>query len=1148
MVDSTVQPQSVTLGTPRSVKADRVAAMSYDLLDKPASTSTPRVKTPEPIVGYTPTGATGKVDKSTAEQALDNYVAPVEATPLESFGAAFGARGIQYGRDIKSALIYDLDPTFKHQALSDEFFKTEGAGTPEEVKYLAQAKSYAHWADNKKYIIDNRIRLQAQSDNPISAVAGSLVDADLVLTAVPIVGVGSKVSTAAKVANRAAAGAIAGGTVVGVQSTLGDSLLATDAQRHTDAAIVSLARVFAPLAKGKAVTAPRALGETAETSAVVSPASTVPKVQTPSVAELTAQFDAAKAAALETRLTNAEIDALPKQGRGAARRLLQAQKRAEAYAVADSKYNPLIDAARATEENATSSVRIQELAQQGLDEIADLQRLPVGSPAQQVARNKHIAAIQSTWDELNYYTGGDTNTVVNKLLSNPAVNNGDDVVSATNVYLNNYNSRLMIMDDAIRDAIVHSGVKSNPYTRISRKYAKAQEEVSADFQEALQKVDSDVLEYVAKFDKLPDAAGYDALIKMYTPKTYIQDALRKYINSGLAEQVHKDMSGKGIITKEVLDANGAIKTVDGVEDIVRRPTYMPLRHSYDKIEDTVFRKGLATMDEVADFIGAQIAKQYPDLLKPKNAAKTFVLTERQVGQHFLQTQKDVAQGLSTVTATGMNKEQIANILTRTGNFTDKDARIAASNIFGEMHKQGTAVPKNLRKRIGWDWNLKLRTANGHNLTMRDLVDNNVIGNLEDYTRGMSHRIGLADYGIKSETELTNLLTDYLAKLPADVDVQTARQFMRNTKDTLMGKPIDSNPVPAGVRSAQVVADMFLLANSGLYTFMDIATQMQKVGLLKSLPYFKQGMGTMFKDLKHFSPVEAKNLEDILTGRMLATSRHRNFTVRYSDNFEVGGGIHEAAQYYGQTARFMNLSESLKRFQVGVLSGVYVNNLKGAMNGSTKELAFMKDKLLIDDTLLKKIQAEYAKHGDDVDSWSNGVRVKYEQKLFHDADNMAMNVHNGEVPAILEYSQVGRIIFPYMRYMFGMQNKVLRRTMARDGNAGLAKLLAVQIPTAMLIGAAINVRLGKEPTEDLAGVSLRSMTALGALNYPIEVAMSGLEGGGVTAIVPFSKAYKFGSEVLTGGGDEEVTATQLVKNSPLNSNVILDYLLLGLEED
>ncbi|QGH73785.1 internal core protein [Vibrio phage vB_VhaP_VH-5] len=1087
-------------------------------------------------VGYERTGAKGFTPKSTLELQTEQHTEPVKATMLESFGAGFGGAGIQYARDIRSAFIYDLDPNFKHQALSNEFFEQNGAGTPEEVKYLAESKTLEDWQERKSYVLDKRMRQQAMSDNPVSGIAGSLVDADIAASAVPIIGWGGKAGSVARTANRIGAGATAGAATAGTQAALGDSLLRTEGEQMTDVAIMSVARALAPLAKGEALTSSvqASKGASGSTTPVV-----VPPAPTRSLADVQAAKDAELTVAQQVQLTNAEIDALPKKGRGAARRALLAQKRADAVQAVEKKYEA--ELAQATQAN------IQTLATQVAQDLQTLSTLPQGTPAQKVARNKHIAAIQSTWDELNYLTGGDTETVVNKLLSNPAVNNGDDVVSAQNVYLNNYNSRLMVYEDGLKDAIAQTGVRSNPITRVTGQYQAAKKSVETDFQEALQRVDADVLDYYAKFGRTPDAQGYEQLIQLYGGQPHIQELLRKYINSGLAEQVHKDLTGKGVITKEVIDATGEVKTVDAMEDIVRRPTYSPVRHDYNAMENLV-NSGRATWDDLADFIGNQIVKQYPDLLKPKNAAKTFVLTTRQVGQHFLQTQKKSAQSLADVTATGMTKEEITTLLTRTGNMTDKDARIVAADIYSSMHKQGTSTPKNLRRRIGWDWGTRMRTSQGSTISMRDIVSNDVLGSLEDYTRSSGHRLGLADYGIKSETDLSNLLESYLSKLPKDVDPQQARQFFANTKDTLLGKPIENNPVPAGVRSAQAVADLFLLANSGLYTLVDIATQMQKVGVLRSLPYFKRGLGGMFKDLKGFSPTEAKNLEEVLTGRILAGSRHRNFTVRYADNFEVGGGVHEAAQYYGQTARFMNLSESLKRFQVGVLAGMYTNNLKQAMKGSSKELSFMREKLMMNDELIEAVRGEYKLHGADIDSWSNGVRVKYEQKLFHDADNFAMNIHNGEVPAILEYSQVGRIIFPYMRFALGMQNKVLRRTLQRDGHAGLAKLLAVQIPTAMLIAGAVNVRLGKEPTEDLAVVTIRSMTALGALNYPMEIAMAGLDGGGVTAMVPFSKSYKFGEEVLSGISTGEVDPNQLVKNSPLYANVVLDYLMLATEED
>lgn len=1142
-----VDTPRISLGESAAAKARRIQS-TQSRVDTAtvASSAVVERKAPEstaPVTGFTAREPTGVVPKSTALQQTQDYEAPLEATKWESFGAAMGGLAIDFYREGRSMYLYDRDPEFDPSALNDEFFTKHGAGTKLEVSYLADSRTFEDWQQKTEYVQDQRMRAQAMADNPWSSTAGSLLDIDLALSAVPIVGWGSKAAktagTAQRLATRAGAGAVAAGGTVAIQNAQGDSTLRTPQQQMIDASIMGMARMFAPLAK--APVAPTAVVQATEE--VVSAAGTTAPRATQS--PVVASPDAARAKALEEAQlvgrTDAEIAAEPTHVRGDLRQARAAERKA-----AVEQVNKEFDEAAA---KVATDESTRKIAQQAMDELAELQRAhPTGSPAQQVAKNKWIAKFQSTADELNWLTQGDTNTVVNKLYSNPAINNGDDVVSAQNVYLNNYETRLMGIEDSLKSAVAATGTKDNPYTRWTGKYREATQQVSADFQVAMQKLDADALAYYSLQGKVPDRAMYAQMIEQLPHHPSMKKLMNDYIDSGFATKIYDDVYDRGWLTREVTDpVTGVKSTVNGMDDVVRRPSYMNLKHSYDKIEHSVNVRKIATMDEIADFIGHQIAKMYPELLNPKNAAKTFVLSERQIGQHFIQTQANAARNLSDVSSTGMNKTQIADILTQVGGMTNKDAGVVAKRMFDEMHAKGTNTPKNLRRRIEWDWGAKMRTSSGHELTMRDIVDDSVMGNLEDYARSTAHRNGMADYGLNSVSELENLLESYLSKLPEGTNVQQARQFMQNTRDVILGRAIESNPVPEGIRSAQAIADLFLLANSGLYTFIDIATQMQKVGVIRSLPAMKQGMKATFNNLSKFSATEAKELEDILTGRLLAGSRFKNFSVRYADNFEVSAGIHEAAQHYGQTARFLNLSESLKRFQVGILSSVYVNNLKGAMTGSAKELKFMKDKLKVSDTLIKEIQEEYSKHGTKIDNWKNSTRIKYEQKVFHDADNLAMNVHRGEVPAILEHSQVGRVIFPYMRYAFGMQNKVLRRTLNRDGAAGLAMLLAVQIPTAMLVAASINIRKGEEYDKDMLALTLRSMSALGSLNYPMEIALAGISGGGVTAMAPFAKSYNLGKEIISGGGDGEFSWRQAKVNSPVNAAVPLDLLLLAVEE-
>lgn len=1259
-----VDKVQMTLGASTKERAGQLALSNYN---KGYGAELTNLKAPtaesEEKVGYAPTGATGVVPKTSGEEAIDNYVAPVEATKLESVGAAMmGSLAVDVFRNTRSALIYNHDPDFVSDKLSGEFFTKNGAGTPQEVKYLADSKSYQDWVDKTQYILDNRMSQQAQADNPLTAGLTSIIDIDLALTAIPILGwagkgakvakgattaerltaagagyrVGAASTKGGRLAQRAGAGALAGAGMLGYQSLQGDSTLRTEAQQMGDVAVVSLARMFAPLAKGKAVAA-NPVTPTRGYAGDVQPVNQANFVGAPKPLPLTVTQKAAQKEAIDAveniRLTNAEIDSLPRKGRGAARRALLAEKKAEAMAKATSNTvtPPVQQAAKVTqnldmsprltpdeivqnqvrtdaierakvlgatdaeiaalpviEQEAAEALRnlsrakaletaealpvatpkpptvaqaAEAQAKQAADDLAALaaskkvqddlatiiNRAVTESPPQAVARHPIIAKLQSVADELNYYTQGDTNTVVNKLYSNPAINNGDDVVSTQNVYWNNYNHKLIDFEDAMKGAVAVL-VKGKIAPKLTGEYTAARKAVDSDFQTAMQQLDAEVLAHNKLHGVVPDNETIYRMLEAQGNHPSLTKAMKSYIDSDLAVKVYDDAYEKGWLTREVTDeATGEVTKVNGFDDIVRRPTYTPLRHSYDKIENTVF-SGKASWDEIHDFVGAQIVRMYPDLLKPKNAAKTFVLTERQVGQHFIQTQKDSARSLADVTATGMNKEQITDLLTKTGNMTDKDARIIAADIFNEMHKKGTSVPKHLRKRIEWDWNMTRKTSTGETLSMRDFVEDNVMGTLEDYSRGMAYRNGLSDYGINSEAELVNLLEGYLSKLPKGENVQQVRQFMKNTVDTMMGRSIDNNPVPQGIRSAQAIADLFLLAASGLYTFVDIATQLTKVGLIRSMSGTKQGLRVSFNNLSKLSHTEAKSLEDIISGRLLAGSKFKNFNARYSDNFEVSGGIHEAAQYYGQTARFLNLSESLKRFQVGMLSSVYVSNLKGAMKGTASELKFMRDKLKIPEDTIIEMQAEYAKHGTKIDDWKNSVRVKYERAVFHDADNLAMNVHRGEVPAILEFSPVGRVIFPYMRYMFGMQNKVLRRTINRDGYTGLAMLLAVQAPTATMVAAVNNVRKGKEPDEDLLVGALRVSTALGSLNYPMEIALAGLEGGGVTALVPFSKSYKLADELITGGGDGERSLRSIKQNSPINAAVVADIFLVAMEAD
>lgn len=750
---------------------------------------------------------------------------------------------------------------------------------------------------------------------------------------------------------------------------------------------------------------------------------------------------------------------------------------------------------------------------------------PSGAPSDIIKKHGWLAELSSSYDKLYYLTQGDNSTIVNRLLTG-VHNNGDDVATAQAAYLNNYSWRLAGLEKDLSDAVAEiTLVKPNPITRNNGKYGKATQETMELFQESMQRLDAKVLELTEQLGQVPSDATIKQLINTVEIHPSMQRVMRTYIDSGFATRVLDDAKAVGFLEAE------------GADQIVRRSTYMPVRHSYDRILDAVENRKLGTWDDIAHFYGKQITRIYPELLNPKG---NFKLTEKQVGQHFLQTQRDAARNLSEVATTGMTKEQIHDVLTRAG-LSNEDASGVTARMF-EASKDAQGQPKNLRKRMDWDWNMTYQSSTGRTFGMKDLTDSSTFGNLEEYSRRMAARNGLAQYGIKSEAELDNLLTSYLDKLPKGQDPQKARKFFQAVRDDLLGRPI-GEAAPEALRTSQAVADMMLLANSGLYGIIDVATQVYKTGVVRSFPHIYRGLKTAVKGMKGFSTTEAKTLEDIFTGKLIAPSRWKNFMSHYSDGYSVSNGIHEAAQYYSQSTRFLNLSEYLKRFQIGMLMGVYGDVLRGVVNGNARDIKYMKNKMKVSDELLSAIQTEWKTKGGNIDSWSNATRAALEQKIFNESDNLAFNIQKGEVPSILEHSTMGKVVFPYMRYAFAMQQKVLRRTLNRDGAVGLALLMAAQMPAAMLVGAAINVRNGKEPDEDLAKMTVKTMSALGSWNYPLEMLIGGVDQSSVTALAPLGKTWNFVSELATGEPD----LITLKKNSIANSAVLLDALALAFED-
>lgn len=751
-------------------------------------------------------------------------------------------------------------------------------------------------------------------------------------------------------------------------------------------------------------------------------------------------------------------------------------------------------------------------------------------------QNKVVAALQSSGDYMWYLTKGDANHPANKILAAPRTQ-GDNAPYATAPVQATLEAKLVGVEDAINDAAMKM-YGTSPNRFFGRKdHTIAQYQVTEQFGQAMQRLDQDVL-WKMNSGQPVDKKMIHQMIDESNVADEIKAIQKAYVDSGFAETALSRAKQAGLL--ENLDDAAALHS---------RATYMPVKHSYERMNNLI-KAGKVSEDQLYNFLGKQIMRMYPEMQQAmkivtkagtKTVERKFQLTAKQLGMNFFENQQKLALGLSEVQTAGLTKDQMITLLRKSG-VDDENLNKIADTIYKGTQDAGTGVAKQFRKRLSWDWNMKFSGKDGGEYSLGDLVDGNAYMNLTDYTRTMSKRIGLAQYGIKTTADLDNILQGIMKDLPADVDIATAKRFLQNVRAQALGHPM-GEAVPETIRSLNTVAGATFLSNSGLYNVVDMATQVAKMGLVRTLPEIMKGLKNTINPLKKLSKNEANDLYDVLTGLLSTDGRWRNITTRYADDFEVTTGVHEAVQYYGQATRFMNLSEYVKRMQIGMIGGVVTTAFKNAAKGSAKDIKYMKETLKMSDELTDAIIKEHKAHGTNIDMWSNDVRMAMEQKVFYEADNLAHTIRSGEIPAFMEHSSVGKIIFPFMSFAFAMQQKVLRNTYLRDGAAGVALLAAVQFPTAALIGMAKNVKNGKEPEEDLAKASVNALSMLGTFSYPLEIIMNGGLNSNSAALAPVSNAMTLGQKAVSGDLD-----LRSIKNAtPLGSLTGLDLFISAIED-
>ena len=740
---------------------------------------------------------------------------------------------------------------------------------------------------------------------------------------------------------------------------------------------------------------------------------------------------------------------------------------------------------------------------------------------------KSTSAVLSSGERMFKYIGYDINHPAARLLASSRTQ-GDNATYAAATHQANLDHRLMGLGDDIKD-VTREVYGTNPILGYAE-HTKRMVDVQIEYIRHTQKLDSDVLKFQDFNNRLPTAQELDDFITASTAPDYIKRLQRTYIKSGFAEEAYDLISHAKLLDD------------DTMEKITRRSTYTPVRHSYQNMRNLINSKRVQA-DELYNFIGRQIQRMYPELMTHQ---MKYNLSAHALGKNFYDAKQLADNATAAITTGGFTKESLTLLMRKSGMnedtaykvvddiFRNRDATVSAGG------QQGS-----LRARLNWDWDDTFEGLDGLRYSMADLVDHDIFKTLKDYSRTTSHRIGLAKYGVKSQNDLEKIMQDLVENRPDGVSLQAARQYAIGVRQQLLGQPIGEalNPV---TRSMQSVGGSLVLGGSGLWAVNDLITQTYKVGLLRSLPHIVKSLGTAFKSLKGMSKTDLDDFYEILRGRLGTASGWEHIMTRYDDAFDVSKNIHGTIAHHGQSTRFANGSEFVRRLQVNLLAGIFESAFKGASKGSARDIQYLKKNFKFSDDLIRGVSTEYSKHKGYIDGWNQDVRLDVMQKIQYEADNLAHVIRAGEAPAFMEHNTIGKVMFPFLQYAFAMQEKMLRNTFHRDGGTAVAMIAAVQFPTAAMLGAVNNVKNGKEWDYNLAASAANSFSIIGAFGIPMSMILSGYGAGSSSAMIPVDTAMKLGAKIFNE--DSEATGRDILRATPLNTFLPFPLILSAFEDD
>ncbi|WP_273831123.1 hypothetical protein [Serratia bockelmannii] len=333
--------------------------------------------------------------------------------------------------------------------------------------------------------------------------------------------------------------------------------------------------------------------------------------------------------------------------------------------------------------------------------------------------------------------------------------------------------------------------------------------------------------------------------------------------------------------------------------------------------------------------------------------------------------------------------------------------------------------------------------------IEDFLESDINHVMESYLRQVGPEIELtAQFGSKDMGEQIRQVSEEYTKLIKDAKTPKERAKLEKQRESDLrdinamrdrligtyGAPNDPRSffVRAG-RVARNVNFLRLLGGMTISAATDLMRPVMQHGLRKSL----RPMGAMLRNMAAVK-VATKDLREMAVGLDYVLSTRTkaiaDLTDPYSRRSAFERGINWGTQKFGNWTLMNQWNSALKSWSGLIVQSRILDNAQLLATGKEvpqKEIRKMAQ-VGIDQSMLRRIGDQFAKHGEDMDGLLTGhshlwddrvVREAFQSAVLKDVDSTVVTPGVGDTPLVMS-KEVGKMLLQFKTFIFAQHNRVI----------------------------------------------------------------------------------------------------------------------------